>query len=285
MNPAARERLEALLGSPIDHARGIGGGSIASAYRVQLRDGRRVFVKDYGDADAEIVRAEADGLAWLAEAEALPAARVLAVDEARPVLALDWIESGRPAAGFAESLGRGLAALHAADPDGFGLERSNFIGPLPQRNEPATTWPEFYAESRLRPLLRRALDAGALSREVVREAEGLLTRLPDLCGPPEPPARLHGDLWGGNLMIDAAGGPVLVDPAVYGGHREMDLAMMRLFGGFAPRVFDAYAESTPLAAGFSERVALCQLYPILVHVALFGGGYASDFAAAVRQYR
>ncbi len=285
MNPAARERLEALLGSPIDHAHGIGGGSIASAYRVQLRDGRRVFVKDYGDADAEIVRAEADGLAWLAEAEALPAARVLAVDEARPILALDWIESGRPAAGFAESLGRGLAALHAAGPAGFGLDRSNFIGPLPQRNEPAATWPEFYAESRLRPLLRGALDAGALSREVVREAEELLTRLPDLCGPPEPPARLHGDLWGGNLMIDAAGGPVLVDPAVYGGHREMDLAMMRLFGGFAPRVFDAYAESTPLAAGSAERVALCQLYPILVHVALFGGGYASDFAAAVRQYR
>jgi fructosamine-3-kinase len=108
--------------------------------------------------------------------------------------------------------------------------------------------------------------------------------LPDLLGPAEPPARLHGDLWGGNLHVDAMGAPCLIDPAVYGGHREMDLAMMRLFGGFSERVFSAYSEAFPLAPGHAERVSLYQVYPLLVHLNLFGGGYAAQVESVLRRY-
>lgn len=284
MRAAQRERVHALVDSPVADARGVGGGSIASAYDVRLEDGRRVFVKDYGDASPDVVAREASGLEWLAEAKAVCVARVLAHDHARAILVLEWIESAPRARDFAETLGRDLAALHTFGAPRFGLDTANFIGSLGQVNTPADTWAEFYAESRLRPLLRRARDEGALASTVVHQANGVLERLADLCGPPEPPARLHGDLWSGNLMVDASGEPLLIDPAVSGGHREMDLAMMRLFGGFEPRVFDAYAEQTPLAPGAGERVPLCQLYPLLVHVVLFGGGYARDFAAAVGRY-
>jgi len=298
-----RERLARLLSSPVSQAAPLGGGSIASAYRVRLADGRRLFVKQYavdddvdaadeagssgrtGGRSARIVACEARGLAWLGEAGAIPVAQVVAVDDTWPILVLEWIEPGPPRPDFAEALGRGLAALHAAGADRFGFDETNFIGPLVQVNRSEETWPVFYAERRLRPLIRMAHDRGALDPATTRAADELLASLESRCGPPEPPARLHGDLWRGNLMRDASGRPVLIDPAVYGGHREMDLAMMRLFGGFEARVFDAYAEATPLAAGAAERVALHQLYPLLVHVVLFGGGYAADFAAALRRCR
>jgi fructosamine-3-kinase len=297
-----RERLASLLSSPVSQATPLGGGSIASAYRVRLADGRRLFVKRYAIQDevgatdgdgpgrpagtsARIVACEARGLAWLAETGAIPVAQVVAVDDTLPILVLEWIEPGGPRPGFAEELGRGLAALHAVGAARFGFDEANFIGPLAQSNRSEQTWPVFYAEQRLRPLLRMAHDRGALDPATARATESLLDGLESRCGPPEPPARLHGDLWRGNLMTDASGQPVLIDPAVYAGHREMDLAMMRLFGGFEARVFDAYAEAFPLAPGAPERVALHQLYPLLVHVVLFGGGYAAEFAAALRLCR
>ncbi|HEY8923631.1 MAG TPA: fructosamine kinase family protein, partial [Polyangia bacterium] len=126
-----------------------------------------------------------------------------------------------------------------------------------------------------------ALDAGVAPASLGRQLDRLCARLDTLVGPPEPPARLHGDLWGGNSMVDERGSPSLIDPAVYGGHREVDLAMMRLFGGFGPRVFDAYDESYPLADGHEERVALYQLYPLLVHVNLFGGSYVGAVSSAL----
>src|SRR5204862_1227715 len=140
-----------------------------------------------------------------------------------------------------------------------------------QSNAPAATWSDFYQRRRLEPQVRRAAEAGLVGPALRRAFDRLFTRLPELVGPAEPPARLHGDLWGGNAMADEQGAPVIFDPAVYGGHREVDLAMMRLFGGFGRRVFDAYAEVYPLAPGHEERVALYQLYPLLVHVNLFGG--------------
>lgn len=295
-----RERLGRLLSSPVVQSTPLGGGSIASAHRVRLADGRELFVKHYadevdgdarraagssppGEPPASIVACEARGLAWLGEAAAIPVAQVVATDDVRQILVLEWIEQGRPRAGFAGELGRGLAALHAAGASRFGFDEANFIGPLAQSNRPEASWPAFYAEQRLRPLIRIARDRGALDPATTHAADRLLEVLPSRCGPPEPPARLHGDLWRGNLIVDASGGPVLIDPAVHGGHREMDLAMMRLFGGFEARVFDAYAEAFPLAPGAPERVALHQLYPLLVHVVLFGGGYAADFAAALRR--
>ena len=190
---------------------------------------------------------------------------------------------GPSAAYDAEALGHGLAALHQSPIEQFGLDRDNYVGTVPQDNTPAMQWPAFYASRRLEPLIRTNVDAGQLPSEASTRFDRLAARLETLCGPPEPPALVHGDLWFGNCF-GADGEPVLVDAAVYGGHREMDLAMMRLFGGFDERTFAAYDELAPLADGHRERVALYQLYPLLVHVTLFGGGYARSVVDALRSY-
>lgn len=273
------------VGSPIADARSVAGGDVNRALRVVLGDGRVLFVKHRDGMPADVYRAEGEGLAWLGQAKALRLPEVVAIGAGEPAfLALEWIERGEPGPDRDERLGRGLAALHASGADTFGLPQDNWIASLPQPNAPCATWPEFYAQRRLAPLARRAVTAGLLPSSTLDRVDRLADRLPDLCGPAEPPARLHGDLWGGNAMTGPAGEPVLIDPAVYGGHREMDLAMMRLFGGFSARVFAAYEEAFPLAPGHAERVALYQLYPLLVHVVLFGGGYAASFGQALLRY-
>ena len=266
----------AAAGAPVASSAPAAGGDINRALRARLSDGRELFVKYRPDAPPGMYRGEARGLAWLAEAGGPRVPAVVAVgDDAPPrFLALEWVERGAPGPGHDKELGRGLARLHRAGAPGFGLDQDNFIGSLPQWNAPAASWPEFYASRRLEPLARRAVEDGRLPGRFLAGLERLRALLPDLLGPSEPPARLHGDLWGGNAMTGADGRPVLVDPAAYGGHREIDLAMMRLFGGFSGAVFSAYSEAHPLAEGHEERVELHQLYPVLVHVCLFGGGYA-----------
>jgi fructosamine-3-kinase len=159
--------------------------------------------------------------------------------------------------------------------------RDNFLATLEQGNAPQPTWHEFYASRRLMPLAIQARMRELLDVATMRAIERVCDRMASLCGPPEPPSRLHGDLWGGNAIVASDGAPVLIDPAVYGGHREVDLAMMRLFGGFGPRVFAAYDEAHPLAPGHEERVPLYQLYPLLAHVCLFGSSYAGAVKRAL----
>ena len=276
----------AAIGARAVGAEPVGGGGINQAARVTLDDGRRIFVKHRHDAPPGSFRAEADGLAWIAEAGALRTPAVLAVADGgdTPFLALEWIDRERGAAGRGEEFGRALAALHAVGAESFGARAGNWIGPLPQPNEPCPTWAEFYAERRLAPLARRAVDARLMDASFPDVIERLGARMADLAGPPEPPARLHGDLWSGNAVLDAVGGPVVIDPAAYGGHREVDLAMMRLFGGFPPAAHAAYAEAAPLAPGHEDRVGLWQLYPVLVHVCLFGGGYAAQARELAARY-
>ena len=284
MREALREAVGEALGAAVRDARALGGGDINDAWRVTLADGAAVFVKTNEGAPADMFAVEARGLAWLAEAPpvrdgTLRVPEVLAVGER--FLPLELLESGPRVADFDARLGRGLAALHRAAPAGFGLDHANYIGRLPQSNAPAEDWATFYRRERLEPQLAMATEKGLLSAGLRRRFDALFAALPERVGPAEAPARLHGDLWGGNLHVDAAGGPALIDPAVYGGHREMDLAMMRLFGGFGRRVFDAYAEAWPLAPGHEARVPLYQLYPLLVHVNLFGGGYLGSVERAL----
>jgi len=281
MTGEVQEAIAAALGSRVRAARGLSGGDINEAQAVTLEDGREIFVKTNRQPPAGMFAAEASGLEWLAQAGALRVPAVLAADER--FLALELIRPGKPRSSFDEELGRGLAELHRATPERFGLDHDNFIGRLPQSNRPAATpgWAAFYRERRLEPQLRAAGSAGLIPPELRRDFDRLFDRLEQLVGPEEPPARLHGDLWGGNLMCDGEGAPCLIDPAVYGGHREMDLAMMRLFGGFRTATFAAYGEAYPPAPGHGERVALYQLYPLLVHVNLFGGSYVASVAAAL----
>jgi len=283
-------RLEASLGSALGSrvlgARPLSGGDINDAFEVRLADGREVFVKSNVRAPNDMFVAEARGLAWLADAKALRVPAVLAAsgaNESTPFLALELLRPAPRAPNFDERLGRGLAALHRHGAPAFGLDHDNYIGRLPQKNTLALTWTEFYRVRRLGAQLRAAVDAGLATTRVRRDFERLFTQLEALCGPAEPPARLHGDLWGGNLIADDLGEPCLIDPAVYGGHREIDLAMMRLFGGFGARVFDAYDEAWPLADGHAERVAVYQLYPLLVHVNLFGGSYVGQVEALLER--
>jgi fructosamine-3-kinase len=266
-------------------ARRVGGGDINEAFHVVLADGSEAFVKTRADAAAGEYVAEAAGLRWLAEPGALRTPRVLAVDDR--YLALEWVSAGRLDAAGAEELGRGLAATHAAGADAFGGTGPGGLarfGSLRLSNDPTPDWPTFYAERRLRPLARLAREREALSKTAIGAVERVCERLPELAGPPEPPARLHGDLWSGNVMAGGDGRPWLIDPSAYGGHREIDLAMLRLFGAPSERVFAAYDELTPPAPGREDRVELYQLLPLLVHTLLFGGSYGSAAERVALRY-
>ncbi len=280
--------------------RRVGGGDINEAWRITLPNGCDAFVKTRPDAAPGEYAAEARGLRWLAEPGALRTPRVLEV--APDYLVLEWVQPGSLSAAGAEELGRGLALTHAAGAPAFGVPgaaapagrpqsggageaATSSFGSLRLPNDPTPDWPSFYAQRRLLPLAREAREGGILSQAGARAVEGVCERLPELSGPPEPPARLHGDLWSGNVMADEVEGrPLLIDPSAYGGHREVDLAMLRLFGAPSERVFAAYAEAAPLAEGWEERVELWQLLPLLVHAVLFGGSYTGAAERVARRY-
>jgi len=279
---AVRQAIEASIGARIRASRPVSGGDINDAFELDLSDDRRVFAKTSTRLPARAFEEEARGLAWLAEARAVAVPEVLAVSHDGPgYLVLQAIRARSPRPSTEETLGRGLAALHRFGAPAFGLDRPNWLATLPQDNTPEPDWPTFYRRRRLEPLIERAAARGLVSAALRARFDRLFAVLSDRAGPPEPPARIHGDLWGGNWMADEAGTPYLIDPAVYGGHREIDLAMMRLFGGFEPRVFAAYTEAYPLAAGHEGRVGLYQLYPLLAHVVMFGGGYTGQLEAAL----
>jgi fructosamine-3-kinase len=276
--------LEAALaratGRGVRSLRRVGGGDINDAYRAELDDGAAAFVKTRPNAPAGEYAAEAAALRWLGDPGGLGVPAVLGVGD--ELLALEWLEPGR--AGDEALLGRGLSIVHAAGADAFGGAATPLrIGPLALPNEPLPDWPSFYAERRLGPLLARARERGALSDGGARAVERVCERLADLAGPPEPPARLHGDLWSGNVLW-SGGRPFVIDPIAYGGHREVDLAMLRLFGAPGPRLLAAYEDVAPLAAGHGDRVELWQLFPLLVHAVLFGGGYGASVERAAHRY-
>jgi fructosamine-3-kinase len=285
LDPELANAVEVALGSPIAGAARVHGGDVAIAFAVDLADGRRVFVKTHRSPPPGFFSTEAAGLGWLADAAAVDVPGVLAVSDDPPaVLALSWVERGVPVRSTDEELGRRLAALHRAGAPCFGREDRRTTGSRALPNEPTATWAEFYASCRLLPLARLAADADALAPETVDRMVALAGRLDHLGGAPEPPARLHGDLWAGNRIVGVGGRSWLIDPAAHGGHREFDLAMMRLFGGFDDECFAAYGEAFPLADGWTERVALHQIAPLVVHAIKFGGGYVRAATAAIERY-
>ena len=267
-----KAELEVALAARVVAATPVAGGDINEAFRVELADGRAVFVKAHRAPPAGMFAAEAVGLAWLA-AGPLRVPRVLAVGASW--LALEWLALTAPGPASHAALGRGLATLHALGAPGFGFASASFLATLPQDNAPAPDWPTFYIERRLRPMIELAIARGRMPE--VRRALDALAARPDRFGPPEPPARLHGDLWWGNVAV-VDGAPLVIDPAVYGGHREVDLAMLALFGALPAALTDAYQEVAPLADGWRARLPLHQLYPLAAHAALFGGHYGAEVA-------
>ncbi|MEU4642109.1 fructosamine kinase family protein [Micromonospora sp. NPDC023814] len=265
----------------------VSGGDICAASRLTLDDGHSVFAKTWPEGSGRSLpegffAAEAAGLRWLREAGAVAVPEVVvALPE---LLALDWVEPGEPTPEAAERFGRELAGLHRAGAPAFGAEWAGFIGALPQDNTPDDgPWSRWFAERRLVPYLRRSVDGGALTGAEAGLVEEVVDRIGEFGGD-EPPARIHGDLWPGNVLWGADDRAWLVDPAAHGGHRETDLAQLALFGG-APhldRILAAYAEAWPPADGWREREPLHQLHLMLVHTALFGGAYRDAVARTAR---
>jgi fructosamine-3-kinase len=271
------DRLARLLGGAVSRIDDLGAAHEWTLHRATLADGRAAFVKAAGRPGG-VFAAEAAGLRWLGDADGAPVPKVLAVDD--ETLVLSWLpaESATPRA--AERFGRELAALHAAGAGSYGAPWPGFIAELPLDNTTAEAWPEWYATRRLLPFLRSG--GAALSSGDVRLVERVIENITALAGPAELPARIHGDLWSGNVLWSGGRG-WLIDPAAHGGHRETDLAMLALFGTpHLERIIAAYQEVTPLAGGWRSRVPLHQLHPLLVHVALYGTSYRARTVEAAR---
>ena len=260
------------------------GGDIAKAYRLDTPNGP-LFAKTHPDPMPEMFEREAAGL------HALRATATIAVPdvirESPEGLVLEWIEEGRRTLATDAALGGELAALHRVTGPHFGAldgAPRGYLGSQPVDLTPTARWPEFFVERRVRPLTLRAAELGRVDPSAVALADRVAPHAEELCGPPEPPALLHGDLWGGNRLVDVNGVNWLIDPAVYWGHREVDLAMMQLFGGFGQSTYEVYDEAFPLAAGWRDRVGWYQLPPLLVHAILFGGSYGSAALDVLRRY-
>lgn len=267
-------RAEQLLGTAVVSTTPVAGGDICTASRLRLSDGRVAFIKTRPNCPADFFSGEAEGLRWLAAGAGAPVPEVyVAADDC---LVLAWIEPGRASVETAERLGRALALTHVAGADSFGAERDGYIGTVPLLNRPAPSWSEFFVSQRVLPYLKIARDRGSIAEADAHVIEDVMAHIADFAGDPEPPSRVHGDLWSGNVLWGSDGSAYLVDPAAHGGHRETDLAMLALFGApHLSRILEAYDQAAPLADGWRKRVPLHQLHPLLVHAVTFGGSYGA----------
>lgn len=264
----------------------VGGGDINEAYRFETSAGIFLVKKNHAGRYPQMFEKEARGLALLASAKEIPVPFVVSHGEVGEMafLVLKFIESAGRQPDFWDDFGQRLARLHKHTDTRFGLDHDNYIGSLYQSNRQHDRWTDFFREERLGRQVKMARDSGAIDRGTVSAFERFYQRLPEIF-PEEPPALLHGDLWAGNFMENEFGHAVIIDPAVYYGHREMDLGMSRLFGGFADRFYGAYQEQYPLQPGWEKRLDYCNLYPLMVHVNLFGGGYLQSVRLILGKFR
>lgn len=282
-----RARCETLLGTPIQAAFRMSGGDINEARRLETSDGR-FFLKMNDAAQAhEMFAAEAKGLNLLASTRTLRIPQVIGFSQPEAdktgFLLLEFIETGNRRPDFWQRLGEDLATLHRTRHQQFGLDFDNFIGLLPQANVSYHSWTNFYIHQRLAPQVTLAESSNRLNTTDLQQFEKLYQKLHHII-PEEAPSLIHGDLWNGNFLADENGAPVLIDPAVCFASREMDVAMSLLFGGFDETFYQAYRYAYPLLPGWEERMELYQLYYLLVHVNLFGGGYAQSVRQILRKF-
>ncbi|MFA7260904.1 MAG: fructosamine kinase family protein [Aeromonas bestiarum] len=263
----------------------IGGGSINDAFRLVTSVGNFFIKVNSASRYPGMFEKESLGLKMLSATQTLSVPDIVAFGEAGndSFLLLSFIESRSQTSNFWPQFGEQLADLHRHSNPTFGLDHDNYIGSLIQHNNAHETWADFFREERLEPQLKLACDQGRVDSEVSRAFQRFYLQLDQLF-PTEPPALVHGDLWSGNFMRGNQGEPVIIDPAVYFGHREMDLAMSQLFGGFSPSFYEAYQSAFPMENGCRKRLDYCNLYPLMVHVNLFGGGYLGSVKSILRSF-
>lgn len=285
------ERINAILSNycggeiTVLRSASIGGGCINHAMKIET--GAGIFFLKWNDTKRypKMFEAEAKGLSLLKTANELGIPGVIGTDETNrySFIILEYIEPGARIKNFWKDFGTSLAQLHKHSSELFGLQHDNYIGSLPQHNTQKKSWIDFFIEERLEKQIAIAKNSGAISNSTIQQFNHLYKRLPEII-PEEKPSLIHGDLWNGNFMTGADGKAWLIDPAVYYGYREMDMAMSKLFGGFSEEFYESYNETFPLQKGFEDRVDIHNLYPLLVHVNLFGGSYLSEVKSILSKF-
>ena len=266
------------------------GGDANDAYKLFLSNGEALFLKANTISNADFFRAEAEGIAAIRKTCTIrvPHIHAIGTDNGYSFLLMEYIERGGPQQFFWEKLGTDLAAMHKADTatylanGRYGFKNDNYIGAGKQKNTPKNSWIEFFSECRLRPQFELA--SGYFDSFILKRANNLLDNLDRFLYEPEKPALLHGDLWSGNFMSDESGQPMLIDPAVYVGCNEADIAMTELFGGFHHRFYDAYFEAIGAVPGYEDRRDLYNLYHLTNHLNLFGSAYLSAVVRTIERY-
>jgi protein-ribulosamine 3-kinase len=288
MNPDLKSRIEEILSEPVKSTTAVSGGCIADSRKLVMNSGRVFFLKQVRDGNFGTFESEVRGLEELRKAGAVLVPEVVA--HGLDYMLLEWIEEGKESADSCmEELGFQFAKLHYFSGEIFGFPEDNYLGDSPQSNSPSKNgsinWPTFYVENRLQFQASLAVKNGYTNPELQNLLELLYNKIPELLsGTEDKPSLLHGDLWSGNYLIDKNGRSWLIDPAVYYGHREADLAMTSLFGGFSKTFYSAYESAFPLVPGYAEREPLYQLYHLLNHLNLFGNGYYSQVISILKRY-
>lgn len=274
-----KEKQEVLSASPVH------GGSINSCFQLITNKGRYFIKTNVAEKYPGMFEAESKGLDLLKSTHTfrIPDVHFTGDHRGQAFILMEYISSSASGEANWEEFGISLSKLHQQYSTFFGLEYDNYIGSLPQLNKNKNNWAEFFIENRLMVQQKSAMDSKRIDSNTSKMLDKLYSKMEQLF-PNEKPSLLHGDLWSGNFLNDENGKPVIVDPAVYYGHREMDIAMSKLFGGFNDQMYRNYNQEFPLENGWQERLDLCNLYPIMVHVNLFGGSYATQCKQILQRF-
>lgn len=270
----------------IDSYSTIGGGCIHQAGCITTNLGEFFLKWNNKPNSGKMFETEMMGLSLLGETNTIQVPKQIATGEQDGYcyIVLEMIDSRARSETYWTHMGLNLAALHKHTQTIFGLNHDNFIGSLEQYNRPCNTWKEFFATQRLDPQIKMAIDGSKMPLSIIKKFERFYQRIDEIM-PTEQPALLHGDLWSGNVISNEKGEAVFIDPAVYYGHREAELAFTTMFGGFAQEFYQAYQSAWPLTAGFMGRLDYYNLYPLLVHVNLFGGGYLNEVLQIIKKFK
>jgi len=288
MNAEIQIRLEGILNEKIINSSPVSGGCIADSRKIELNSGKIFFLKQLSFANPRVIEAEALGLDLLSKSGVVNVPKV--IEKSDDFLLLEWIEVGEKNKDSSmEKLGRQFAKLHSFHGQKFGLHKDNYLGNSPQSNSPtikgSKNWAIFFTENRIQFQLDLLKKNKYSTSELLKLLVNFIDKIPNIiAGTEEDPSLLHGDLWSGNYLIDISGNPWLIDPAVYYGHREADLAMTSLFGGFSKTFYSAYESEFPLLPGYSEREPIYQLYHLLNHLNLFGTAYYGQVISILKRY-